>query len=71
MSEGISVVNDTTVVGRPSSAPKRTAGRSSTYSTSTNPEQDGSFRKLVIKVADKNLKVQVRKGYYAIKPERG
>lgn len=38
--------------------------------TSTNPEQDGSFRKLNVKVADKNLKVQVRKGYYAIKPER-
>ena len=38
--------------------------------TSTNPEQDGSFRKLVVKVSDKNLKVQVRKGYYAIKPEK-
>jgi VWFA-related protein len=38
--------------------------------TSTNPEKDGSFRKLTLKVADKNLKVQVRKGYYAIKPER-
>jgi VWFA-related protein len=38
--------------------------------TSTNPEQDGAFRKLIVKVADKNLKVQVRKGYYAVKPER-
>ena len=38
--------------------------------TSTNPEQDGTFRKLVVKVADKNLKVQVRKGYYASKPEK-
>ena len=38
--------------------------------TSSNPEQDGSFRKLVVKVTDKNLKVQVRKGYYATKPER-
>jgi VWFA-related protein len=38
--------------------------------TSTNPDQDGSFRKLVVKVSDKNLKVQVRKGYYAIKPEK-
>jgi len=38
--------------------------------TSTNPEQDGTFRKLIVKAADKNLKVQVRKGYYAIKPER-
>jgi VWFA-related protein len=38
--------------------------------TSTNPEQDGSFRKLIVKVGDKNLKVQVRKGYYAIRPEK-
>jgi len=38
--------------------------------TSTKPEQDGSFRRLEIKVSDKNLKVQVRKGYYAAKPER-
>jgi VWFA-related protein len=38
--------------------------------TSTNPEQDGGFRKLIVKVGDKNLKVQVRKGYYAIKPEK-
>jgi VWFA-related protein len=38
--------------------------------TSSNLEQDGRFRKLVVKVADKNLKVQVRKGYYAVKPEK-
>ncbi len=38
--------------------------------SSTNPEKDGSFRKLTVKVADKNLKVQVRKGYYAITPEK-
>jgi VWFA-related protein len=38
--------------------------------TSTNPVQDGSFRKLIVKTTDKNLKVQVRKGYYAVKPER-
>ena len=38
--------------------------------TSTNPDQDGGFRKLTVKVADKNLKVQVRKGYYAVKPEK-
>ena len=38
--------------------------------TSTNPEQDGGFRRLEVRVSDKNLKVQVRKGYYAIKPER-
>jgi VWFA-related protein len=38
--------------------------------TSTNPEENGGFRKLIVKVADKNMKVQVRKGYYAIKPEK-
>ncbi len=38
--------------------------------TSTNEAQDGSFRKLTVKVADKNLKVQVRKGYYAVNPDR-
>ncbi|HTQ53471.1 MAG TPA: VWA domain-containing protein [Bryobacteraceae bacterium] len=38
--------------------------------SSTNPERDGSFRRLNVKVADKNLKVQVRKGYYASKPDR-
>jgi len=38
--------------------------------TSTNPEQDGTFRHITLKLADKNLKVQVRKGYYAVKPER-
>ena len=38
--------------------------------TSTSPEQDGRFRKLIVKVGDKNLKVQVRKGYYATKPEK-
>jgi VWFA-related protein len=38
--------------------------------TSTNPEKDGTFRKLIVKVGDKNMKVQVRKGYYAIKPEK-
>ena len=38
--------------------------------TSTNPEQDGGYRRLEVKVSDKNLKVQVRKGYYAVKPER-
>jgi VWFA-related protein len=38
--------------------------------TPTNADKDGSFRKLDIRVSDKNLKVQARKGYYAIKPER-
>jgi VWFA-related protein len=39
--------------------------------TPTNPVRDGSFRRLEIRVADKNLKVQARKGYYAMKPQRG
>jgi VWFA-related protein len=38
--------------------------------TPINADKDGSFRKLDIRVSDKNLKVQARKGYYAIKPER-
>ena len=38
--------------------------------TPSNPDKDGRFRKLDIRVSDKNLKVQARKGYYAIKPER-
>jgi VWFA-related protein len=38
--------------------------------TPTNPVKDGSFRELEIKTRDKNLKVQARKGYYAVKPER-
>jgi VWFA-related protein len=33
--------------------------------SSTNPVKNGGFRKLDVKVSDKNLKVQVRKGYYA------
>jgi len=38
--------------------------------TSTNPDWDGSFRRLNVKVSNKDLKVQVRKGYYAVKPEK-
>jgi len=38
--------------------------------TSTNPEEDGSYRKLTVRVADKNLKVEVRKGYYASKQDQ-
>jgi VWFA-related protein len=34
----------------------------------TNPTKDGSYRKLDIKLKDKDLKVEARKGYYAIKP---
>ena len=34
-----------------------------------NDSKDGSYRKLDIKLANKDLKAQARKGYYAIKPE--
>jgi len=33
--------------------------------TPANPNHDGSFRKLEIRMKDKDLKAQVRKGYYA------
>lgn len=33
--------------------------------TSTNTKRDGSFRKLDVRVASKDMKVQTRKGYYA------
>lgn len=33
--------------------------------TPTNPSKDGSFRKIDIKLRDKDLKPQARKGYYA------
>jgi VWFA-related protein len=35
----------------------------------TNPKKDGTFRKLELKVANKDYKVQARRGYYAIEPE--
>lgn len=34
--------------------------------TPTDPGKDGSFRKIEIKTADKNLKVQARRGYFAM-----
>jgi VWFA-related protein len=34
-----------------------------------NEKRDGSYRKLELKVASKDLKVQARKGYYATRPE--
>lgn len=37
--------------------------------TPINDVKDGSYRKLDVRLADKNLKAQARKGYYAIKPE--
>ena len=38
--------------------------------TPLNDQKDGSYRKVEIKLANKELKAQARKGYYAIKPER-
>jgi VWFA-related protein len=37
--------------------------------TPLNDNKDGSYRKLEIKLANKDLKAQARKGYYAIKSE--
>jgi len=37
--------------------------------SSTNEKRDGSYRKLEVRMANKDLKAQVRKGYYAIKPD--
>jgi VWFA-related protein len=37
--------------------------------TPTNDTKDGSYRKIDIKLGNKDLKAQARKGYYAIKPE--
>ena len=37
--------------------------------TPTNGLKDGSYRHLDVKLANKDLKAQARKGYYAIKPE--
>jgi VWFA-related protein len=37
--------------------------------TSSNDKRDGTYRKLEIRMASKDLKAQVRKGYYAIKPD--
>jgi VWFA-related protein len=37
--------------------------------TPLNDTKDGSYRKLDIKLSNKDYKVQARKGYYAIKPE--
>jgi VWFA-related protein len=37
--------------------------------TPTNPTKDGTFRRIDIKVTNKDWKVQARKGYYAIKPQ--
>lgn len=34
----------------------------------TNPKRDGAFRKLTVKVNQPDMKVQTRKGYYAVPP---
>ncbi|HEY4362543.1 MAG TPA: VWA domain-containing protein [Bryobacteraceae bacterium] len=36
---------------------------------STNPKKDGTYRKLDIKMANRDMKVQARKGYYAVETE--
>jgi len=36
--------------------------------TPANERKDGSFRKIDIKLSNKDLKAQARKGYYAVKP---
>ena len=36
--------------------------------TPTNEKLDGSFRRVNLRTRDHNLKVQARKGYYAIPP---
>jgi hypothetical protein len=37
--------------------------------TPTNPAKAGSFRRIDIKVTNKDWKVQARKGYHALKPQ--
>jgi VWFA-related protein len=37
--------------------------------TSTNDKRDGTYRKLEVRMKNKDLKAQVRKGYYAVKPD--
>ena len=37
--------------------------------TPANDSKDGSYRKLDIKLSNKDLKAQARKGYYAVRPE--
>jgi VWFA-related protein len=37
--------------------------------TPSNDVKDGAYRKLEIRTSNKDLKVQARKGYYAVKPE--
>ena len=37
--------------------------------TPLNGVKDGGYRKLDVKLSNKDLKAQARKGYYAVKPE--
>jgi VWFA-related protein len=36
--------------------------------TPTNSRKDGSYRRIDLRAREKDLKVQVRKGYYALPP---
>jgi VWFA-related protein len=36
--------------------------------TPTNEKKDGSYRKIDLRTHDRDMKVQVRKGYYAMPP---
>ncbi len=38
--------------------------------TPLDERKDGSFRKLEVKVKDRDLKVEARKGYYAMPPQK-
>jgi VWFA-related protein len=38
--------------------------------TPLNERKDGSYRRVDIKLANKDLRVQARKGYYAVRPEK-
>ena len=37
--------------------------------TPSNDVKDGSYRRLEVRLSNKDLKAQARKGYYATKPE--
>jgi len=38
--------------------------------TPLNDKKDGSYRRVDLKLANKDLRVQARKGYYAVRPEK-
>jgi len=69
------------VCAKPTSLPLSTNASSASWSSSfswrvkppaytpTNEVKDGGYRKVEIKLANKDLKAQARKGYYAIKTD--